>query len=122
MLQRGILMLALGALRRPCRGGRTVEVLRPSRLLREQQRRRVVLPQRRDVVAPSELEIVDGKCPVDADRFVSPPNCLRIKWRSASGGDWRMTLKVARALWTPVGVRRRRARLLVLLRGQSFER
>jgi hypothetical protein len=47
------------------------------------------------VVPPSELEIADGKCPVDARRFTSPPNCLRLKWRSAPGGDWRMTLKAA---------------------------
>jgi len=46
------------------------------------------------VVAPSELEIADGKCPVEAERFVSPPNCLRLAWRSAPGGDWRATLKV----------------------------
>jgi exo beta-1,2-glucooligosaccharide sophorohydrolase (non-reducing end) len=44
-------------------------------------------------VAPSELKIVDGKCPVDDEHFVSPPNSLRIKWRSASGGDWRVTVK-----------------------------
>jgi hypothetical protein len=47
------------------------------------------------VVTPSELEIVDGKAPVEGGRFVSPPNCLRLAWRSAAGGDWRMTLKVA---------------------------
>lgn len=45
------------------------------------------------VVAPSTLEIADGRFPVDAQRFVSPPNALRLKWRSAPGGDWRMTLK-----------------------------
>ena len=48
------------------------------------------------VVAPSELDASDGKFPVEAARFVSPPNCLRLKWRSGPGGDWRMTLKVAR--------------------------
>ena len=47
------------------------------------------------VVAPSELEFSDGKFPVEAGRFLSPPNCLRLKWKSAPGGDWRMTLKVA---------------------------
>lgn len=46
------------------------------------------------VVAPSRLELFKGKFPVDANRFVSPPNGLRLKWRSAPGGDWRMTLKV----------------------------
>jgi len=47
------------------------------------------------VVAPSALEIVDGKAPVDAHRFVSPPNALRLKWRSATGGDWRWAIKAA---------------------------
>jgi hypothetical protein len=46
------------------------------------------------VVAPSRLELFKGKFPVEAKRFVSPPNGLRLKWRSAPGGDWRMTLKV----------------------------
>jgi hypothetical protein len=48
------------------------------------------------VVGPSELEIAGGKCPVDSQRFVSAPNALRVKWRSGSGGDWRMAIKVAR--------------------------
>jgi len=46
------------------------------------------------VVAPSELEIIDGKIPVEGGRSNSPPNCLRLKWKSAPGGDWRATLKV----------------------------
>ena len=45
-------------------------------------------------VAPSRLELFQGKFPVESKRFVSPPNGLRLKWRSAPGGDWRMTLKV----------------------------
>ena len=48
------------------------------------------------VVAPSDLNESDEKFPVESERFVSPPNCLRLKWRSEQGGDWRMTLKVAR--------------------------
>lgn len=47
------------------------------------------------VVPPSSLEISDGKFPVEQQRFFAPPNCLRLKWRSQTGGDWRMTLKVA---------------------------
>lgn len=47
------------------------------------------------VVAPSTLEISDGKFPVDDRIFFSPPNSLRLKWNSRFGGDWRMTLKVA---------------------------
>ncbi len=45
-------------------------------------------------VGSSTLELVNGRCPVDFEHFVSPPNGLRLKWRSAPGGDWRMTLKV----------------------------
>jgi exo beta-1,2-glucooligosaccharide sophorohydrolase (non-reducing end) len=45
------------------------------------------------VIAPSQLELFDGKFPVDADHFVSPPNGLRLKWKSAPGGEWRMKLK-----------------------------
>jgi exo beta-1,2-glucooligosaccharide sophorohydrolase (non-reducing end) len=47
------------------------------------------------VIPPSELELARDKFPVEAARFVSPPNCLRLKWKSASGGDWRMTLRMA---------------------------
>lgn len=45
------------------------------------------------VVAPSTLDIVDGKSPVDDQRFISPPNSLRLRWKSAPGGDWRWALK-----------------------------
>jgi len=45
-------------------------------------------------VAPSQMELVDGKFPVDKDHYVSPPNSLRLKWVSQTGGDWLMTLKV----------------------------
>jgi hypothetical protein len=45
------------------------------------------------VVAPSELEIIEGKTPVETNRFVSPPNCLRLKWKSATGGAWHMKLR-----------------------------
>lgn len=43
-------------------------------------------------VAPSELELISGKLPVDAKHFVSPPNALRLTWKSLSGGEWRVTL------------------------------
>ncbi len=48
------------------------------------------------LVAPSSLETIDGKFPVDTQRFVSPPNGLRLRWTSATGGDWHMTLRVRR--------------------------
>ncbi len=43
-------------------------------------------------VSPSELELADGKLPVAEERCVTPPNCLRLKWRSQKGGDWRVSL------------------------------
>lgn len=53
------------------------------------------------LVAPSTLEVRDGKFPVEAAHFVSPPNSLRLKWRSAVGGDWRMTLEIPRRYARP---------------------
>ena len=47
-------------------------------------------------VSPSELEVVDGKFPVEEENYVSPPNSLRLKWRSQTGGDWQMSLQVSK--------------------------
>lgn len=44
------------------------------------------------VVAPSTLELTDGRVPVATDHFVSPPNALRLHWKSAPGGDWNATV------------------------------
>ncbi len=49
---------------------------------------------RTHVVAPSELDQTDGKLPVDGNHYLTPPNALRLKWRSATGGDWNITLDV----------------------------
>ncbi|RIK62179.1 hypothetical protein DCC62_27205, partial [candidate division KSB1 bacterium] len=46
-------------------------------------------------VAPSTLEIVEGKFPIEEQNYFSPPNALCLQWRSQTGGDWRMTLDVA---------------------------
>jgi hypothetical protein len=46
------------------------------------------------VVGPSELDVVDGKLPVDGSHYLTPPNALRLNWRSATGGDWSVTLDV----------------------------
>ncbi len=46
------------------------------------------------MIAPSELLLVDNKLPVDTERFVSPPNGLRLEWKSNTGGDWRVSLRV----------------------------
>jgi exo beta-1,2-glucooligosaccharide sophorohydrolase (non-reducing end) len=43
-------------------------------------------------VSPSELELADGKLPVEERRYLTPPNCLRLKWRSQRGGEWRASL------------------------------
>jgi hypothetical protein len=44
--------------------------------------------------SPSELELINGKFPTDDTHYVSPPNSLRLKWRSQTGGDWLMNLSV----------------------------
>jgi exo beta-1,2-glucooligosaccharide sophorohydrolase (non-reducing end) len=49
---------------------------------------------RGSVVAPSELALVNGRIPVDDRTCVTPPNCLRLAWRSGTGGDWRVTLEL----------------------------
>jgi exo beta-1,2-glucooligosaccharide sophorohydrolase (non-reducing end) len=46
------------------------------------------------VIAPSELELDHNKFPVEQNHSVTPPNSLRLKWRSRSGGGWSMTLEV----------------------------
>jgi hypothetical protein len=38
--------------------------------------------------APSTLELVQNKLPVSANVFLTPPNALRLKWRSAPSGGW----------------------------------
>ena len=50
---------------------------------------------------PSELELADGKFPLETARCVTPPNCLRLRWRSGRGGDWRMTLRLKRPYGAP---------------------
>jgi exo beta-1,2-glucooligosaccharide sophorohydrolase (non-reducing end) len=53
------------------------------------------------IVAPSTLETHDGRWPIETKRWVSPPNGLRLKWRSATGGDWRMTVEIPRRYARP---------------------
>ncbi|MBX3431936.1 MAG: hypothetical protein KF847_01185 [Pirellulales bacterium] len=48
-----------------------------------------------DVTAPSRLEIVAGKIPVEHGTYASPPNCLRLAWTSAFGGDWHARINAA---------------------------
>lgn len=52
-------------------------------------------------IAPSTLELVHSTVPVETDRFVSPPNALRLSWQSAPGGDWQATLELTRRYARP---------------------
>ena len=45
------------------------------------------------LVGPSELEVTSGKLAIDSSHFKSPPNSLRLKWKSMPGGDWHVTIK-----------------------------
>lgn len=38
--------------------------------------------------SPSTLELMGGKLPVSRELFYTPPNALRLKWRSARDGGW----------------------------------
>jgi hypothetical protein len=52
-------------------------------------------------IAPSALELVNGALPVDRTQSVSPPNSLRLRWTSAFGGDWRVTIGANRRYARP---------------------
>jgi hypothetical protein len=45
-------------------------------------------------VAPSTLESSDGRLPVEAHTFFTPPNALRLQWRSVEGGSWDAEIRV----------------------------
>src|ERR1700758_2206821 len=45
-------------------------------------------------VEPSTLEIRDKKLPLSSEVFFTPPNSLRISWRSNAGGSWAAQIKV----------------------------
>lgn len=50
-------------------------------------------------VAPSTLERIDGRFPIATDHFVSPPDALRLHWKSAPGGDWRAAVLAPGRNW-----------------------
>ena len=52
-------------------------------------------------IAPSTLELANRTVPVDTQRFLSPPNALRLSWTSAIGGDWQATIEVTRRYARP---------------------
>jgi hypothetical protein len=45
------------------------------------------------VTVPSKLEASKDKLPIDTTHFVSPPNALRLKWTSETGGDWNIEIQ-----------------------------
>lgn len=43
--------------------------------------------------SPSTLELEHGKLPVSRGVFFTPPNALRLKWRSVPGGGWEASVR-----------------------------
>ncbi len=43
--------------------------------------------------SPSSLEVLHGKLPVSRDIFFTPPNALRLKWRSVPNGGWEASIR-----------------------------
>ena len=43
--------------------------------------------------APSTLELNRNKLPVSREVFFTPPNALRLKWRSVAGGGWEAAVR-----------------------------
>lgn len=46
------------------------------------------------VSTPSALELVNKKLPVSHDAFLTPPNALRLKWRSEKDGGWEAGIRI----------------------------
>lgn len=51
-----------------------------------------------EAVAPSRIDLVNGKLPLEAKVTHSPPNALRLSWTSMQGGNWRASIETAR-IW-----------------------
>jgi len=51
--------------------------------------------------APSALDLIDGTLPVETEHFASPPNALRLSWKSAPGGAWETTIEITRRYARP---------------------
>lgn len=45
-------------------------------------------------VFPSTVELLSGALPVEKKNFFTPPNALRLQWRSVAGGSWETELRV----------------------------
>ncbi len=46
--------------------------------------------------APSTLDLIHGKIPVETKFFYTPPNALRLEWTSTKGGGWDARIDVMR--------------------------
>ncbi len=46
------------------------------------------------VQAPSTVEAMEGRLPVDQEHFHTPPNALRLHWVSNEGGGWQAHIRV----------------------------
>jgi exo beta-1,2-glucooligosaccharide sophorohydrolase (non-reducing end) len=44
-------------------------------------------------VFPSTIELLSGSLPVEKKNFFTPPNALRLQWRSVAGGSWETELR-----------------------------
>jgi hypothetical protein len=51
------------------------------------------------IIAPSTLELQGGRFPTETEHYVSPPNSLRLRWKSAQGGDWQIRLQAPNRKW-----------------------
>ena len=45
-------------------------------------------------VYPSTVELLSGAIPVEKRTFFTPPNALRLQWRSVAGGSWETEVRV----------------------------
>ena len=45
-------------------------------------------------VYPSTIQLLSGALPVEKKNFFTPPNALRLEWRSVEGGSWETELRV----------------------------
>jgi hypothetical protein len=45
-------------------------------------------------VFPSTIQLISGALPVDSKNFFTPPNALRLQWRSVKGGSWETEVRV----------------------------
>ncbi len=45
-------------------------------------------------VFPSSVDLLSGSIPVEKKNFFTPPNALRLQWRSVAGGSWETEVRV----------------------------